>query len=243
MRETGGDALKFAGEKLGDGAKTAGKGVVGVGVGALGATVGGIAGIVSGDPSKAFENMTALGVAGYTIGSRNAGGAVDKAAGVIDKGVDAAKNAYYNRNPEKYDQKVNDEISKNIRRDKDKIGYLKRNIDKDDYKDFVKSGGGLEQYIDMGHSDLKDMVTMEKIRKEKGWGADSAGRRKAADLHKSYMDYYEGLNGKDRDKFVEKVKREMHNKNKGWSNEQINSSFKNTEDLLNRYHTIRKETR
>ena len=242
VREYGGDALKFAGKKLQEGAKSVGKGVVGLGFGTLGATVGGIAGIVSGDPSKAFENMAALGAAGYTIGSRNAEDISETISSLPSRGLDYLKDSYYNKNPEKYDQKVNEEISKNIRHDKEKMGYLRRNIDKEDFKDFVKEGGGLDTYINMGHTDLKDIVAMEEYRKSHNLKGEE-GRKRAAGVHKSYTDYFEGLQGKDRDKFIAKVKREMKGKNPSWTDAQINSSFKNTEDLLNEYHKIRKEVR
>ena len=72
---------------------------------------------------------------------------------------------------------------------------------------------------------------------------DPDGIKKAAGMHKSYTDYFEGLQGKDRDKFITKVKREMKSKNPSWTYAQINKYFENTENLLNDYHNIIKEVR
>lgn len=145
---------------------------LGAGLGTFGATAGAISGIVSGDLSKGIQNSAALGFAGAKLGSnmgRNTGDNLISAAGDF---MDDVKNEYYAGNATGYNQKLMDEYEKNWKNDRNNMGIIKRNIDKDKYEDLVNDGIG--KYLQYGFTDAKDIVAAEKFAEDNKLSRDAA---------------------------------------------------------------------
>lgn len=171
---------KYWGNKVKDIGKNAAKDItravprtaLGAGLGAFGATAGAISGIVSGDLSKGMQNTAALGFAGAKLGSnmgRNTGDNIISATGDF---IDDVKNEYYAGNAQGYNQKLMDEYEKNWKKDRNNMGIIKRNIDKDKYEDLVNDGIG--KYLQYGFTDAKDIVAAEKFAEDNKLSRDAA---------------------------------------------------------------------
>ena len=118
---------------------------------------------MSGDLSKGIQNTAALGFAGAKLGSnigRNTGNDIISGVGNF---VDDVKNEYYIGNPQGYNEKLMDEYEKNWKNDRNNMAILKRNVDKDTYKELVDNGIG--QYLQYGFTDAKDIAAAERFAK------------------------------------------------------------------------------
>ena len=140
--------------------KTTARVVLGAGLGAAGAAAGGIATMISGDPSKALENISVGGLAGYKLGSSREANLSASVGGAVD----AVKEEYYSANPDKYQKKMQDEFVKNFKKDNENMRSIERNFtNKKEYDEMVNNG--INEYTQYGITDVKEMIRAEKFYK------------------------------------------------------------------------------
>lgn len=141
----------------------------GIPLGAVGVAAGGLAGMVSGDPSKAFQNMTTLGAAGYLAGSRAGESIVTGAATGISNFASSVTEEYYAGHQEDRERREMKKSIKEFKNDRKKMGELRNKIDNEKmYNDLIKEDGkgrsGIDEYKEFGVDDAKDMAALEHFR-------------------------------------------------------------------------------
>ena len=132
-------------------------------LGATGASLGGLATIVSGDPSKALENMSLGGLAGYKFGSGGAGAITDGVIGAIGTAKNAIEQEYYAGNPEEYAKKQMNDYIKKWKDDQNNMAILRRQLGNNAANELI-NGDGLREYIESGFTDVKDIAAGELFK-------------------------------------------------------------------------------
>ena len=236
---------KFAGKIAKDGIRTVGKVGTGLAIGAIGATAGGIAGLVSGDPSKAFENILTGGVAGYTVGARTGEGIGEGAVSLVDAGINKLDDWRFNKNSDKYKDRYNKKFTDDYIKNKDKMRVLRRNKrSKEQFQDLIKDGGFLEEYHKAGFTDEREIAAMEQYRMTLD-NSDEIHKRQALEqamsIQKTYEYFYKGMSGsgENSDKFRASLANKIQKQHPNYSPAQINTAIDNTMNLMKTYDDIK----
>ena len=212
----------------------------GLAIGSIGVAAGGIAGIVSGDPSKAFENMLTGGIAGYAVGSRAGENIGDGVSSLISSGMNKIDDFKFNSDPDTYKNKYNQKFTDEYVKDKEKMRVLNRNkVSNEQYQQLIKDGGFLEEYHKAGIVDPKEIAAMERYRMEEA--QDDSTIEEALSIQKTYEDFYKGISGENSDKFIANLKNKIQAKNPGrtYTDAELDVAIKNTKDKMDRYDEIK----
>ena len=207
-------------------------------LGATGASLGGIATIVSGDPSKAIENMSLGGLAGYKFGSGVAGAMTDTATGAASKAKNAIEQEYYAGNPDAYDEKKMKEYIKKWKENQNNMEILKRQLGNKAANELIK-GDGLEKYLKSGFTDVKDIAAGELFAKQhKNMTTDDA--IDVLQINKQIAGgKFKDLNPDEQDKWRRALREKFKKQNPNISDAQLKKNVEDAEGYMNAISDIR----
>lgn len=207
-------------------------------LGATGAGIGGIATIVGGDPSKALENMSLGGLAGYKFGSGGTGAITDKVTNSYNTAKNAIDKEYYAGNPDEYARKQMEEYIKKWKDNQENISTLKLQLGNKAANELINRGG-LNNYIESGFTDARDIATGELFLKNHR----DMERKDAIDVLQINKQIAGGdftkLNPDDQDKWRRALREKFEKGIPGISEGQLNRSVQNAEGYLNEISSIR----
>ena len=192
-----------------------------VGATALGISAAGLASIAGGDPSKAIQNMSVAGTAGYTLG-KGIAERVEKSS--IQEHVDAVREGYYGDDYKEIKQK---KYEKKFVKDEDNLKKIeqKLGVERDRAKEIAEQ---LSEYTRAdGIKDIEQTLAIYRMQKEEGFSEEAAlriasynavglsgvdTRYMKADDRQRYKESYrntlmnkKGINQQEADKYTDRV--------------------------------------